>query len=103
MGECSRESPTPTTPPDESSKLNEKQRHAKKNRRKQRLNHKAKNKIHKSFTTHKEMLQDLGQLGNNVSLDNASYSMMHSLEEGLSIVLYIGTRTTHLMLIGIVR
>ena len=60
---------------------------------KQCLNHKAKNKIHKSFTTHKEMLQDLGQLCNDFSLDNESYSIMHLFEEGSSIVLYTCTHS----------
>ena len=32
-------------------------------------------------------------MGNDVSLDNASYSMMHSFEEGFFIVLYTGTRS----------
>ena len=52
------------------------------------MNHKAKNNIHKSLTTHKEVMQDLGQLGKDVSLDSASYSMVHSFEERFSIVLY---------------
>ena len=88
MSECSGELPTPTTLPNKSSKLNARQGRVKKKKTKQCLNHQAKNKIHKLFITHKELFQDLGQLGNDVSLDNASYSMMHSFEEIFFIVLY---------------
>ena len=39
-------------------------------------------------------MQELGQLGKDAILDNASYSIMHSFEESFSIILYTGTHSS---------
>jgi len=94
LGECSEEPPTATTPTDKSTVLNDKQRRAKINKTKQRINETAKNNIHKTFQSHTKRLQELGQLVKDAILDNSLYSMMHSFEEGFSIVLYTGTHSS---------
>jgi len=91
VGEYSGESPSPKNPKDKSTVLNDKQRRAKIKKTKQCINKKAKNNIHNTFQSHKEKLQELGQLDKDSILDNVSYSMMHLFEEGFFIVLYTGT------------
>ena len=51
----------------------------------------AKNHIHKLFKVHKKLMVQRGQLTKGVPIKDQSYSILRSMDEGFSMLLYTGT------------
>ena len=85
VGEPSSESPPPIT-------LNSKQLKNRRKREKLRINRMCRNPAHNTFSNYMEFLKKNKMMGPNThDNENPSYSIMHSLSEGFSVVLYTGT------------
>ena len=89
-GESSAES-NYISSPTHGAELNEKQLRASRKKIKQRASRKKKDIYHKPFKNHLLNISYNEILEDTTLLEDASYSMMHSLAEGFSIVLYTGT------------
>ena len=86
VGEPSSESPPP------SITMNAKQLKNRRKREKLRINRMGRNTVHNTFAHYMDFLKKNNRIGPNTN-DNEkpSYSIMHSLTDGLSMVLYTGT------------